>query len=97
MAKLRKHDYTMDGSDWDLSLLSLSDAPVDELKNNLKARKIDLSQNFMTKLPVIIGWVLTHNFNWYFIEGLVHIVNTFNWIGFKQKPFATIARRLRQS
>lgn len=52
MSNLRKHDHTIDGSDWDLSLLSLKEAPVDELMKNSMARRIDLSQNFFTKLPV---------------------------------------------
>ncbi|CAG2178090.1 unnamed protein product, partial [Oppiella nova] len=51
MATLRKHDYTLDGSDWDLSLLSLNAAPVEDLQKNPKARRIDLSNNFLSKLP----------------------------------------------
>jgi len=51
MATLRKRDYTLDGSDWDLSLLSLNEAPVEDLQKNPKARRIDLSNNFLSKLP----------------------------------------------
>jgi hypothetical protein len=52
MSKLRKHDYTLDGSDWDLSSLSLNETPIEELKRNPKATKIDLSNNMLTKLDV---------------------------------------------
>jgi hypothetical protein len=52
MSKLRKHDHTLDGSDWDLSSLSLNETPIEELKQNPKATKIDLSNNMLTKLDV---------------------------------------------
>ncbi|XP_054163895.1 leucine-rich repeat-containing protein 59-like [Oppia nitens] len=48
---LRKHDHTMDGSDWDLSMLSLKEAPVDDLQRNPKARRVDLSNNSLVRLP----------------------------------------------
>ncbi|CAG2120628.1 unnamed protein product, partial [Medioppia subpectinata] len=51
MSKLRKHDHTMDGSDWDLSLLSLKEVPVEDLKKNPMAKRIDLSNNALIKLP----------------------------------------------
>lgn len=58
MLKLRKHDYTLDGSDWDLSSLSLNESPVEELRRNPKARKIDLSNNRLIKLEVSLHLII---------------------------------------
>ncbi|RWS15990.1 leucine-rich repeat-containing protein 59-like protein [Dinothrombium tinctorium] len=48
---LRKHDYVLEGSHWDLSLLSITELPVAELDANRKATKVDLSNNFIRTIP----------------------------------------------
>lgn len=52
MAKLRKYDYTIDGSEWDLSTLMLEEVPTEQIRKNIKAKKIDLSNNWLTQIPV---------------------------------------------